>query len=80
MVEIPSNSSIFSQLHKVSVIRRERHQGHIVYFSDEDAIYEKQKCALYRSEGVARLPSDEEAVLILVQYINPTTRLMIYFS
>jgi hypothetical protein len=70
VVEIPSNSSIFSQLHNVSVIRREKHQRHFVYFSDEPAIYEKQKYALYRSDGVARLPSDEEAVLILVQYIK----------
>ena len=70
VVEIPSNSSIFSQLHNVSVIRREKHQGRFVYFSDEHGIYEKQKSALYGSEGGARLPSDEEAVRILVQYIK----------
>jgi hypothetical protein len=70
VVEIPSNSSIFSQLHKVSVIRREKHKGHFVYLSDEHAIYEKQKNVLYRSEDAARLPTDEEAVLILVQYIK----------
>jgi hypothetical protein len=69
-VEISSNSSIFSQFQNVSGIRREKHQGRFVYFSDEHAIYEKQKYALYRSEGAARLPSDEEAVLILVQYIK----------
>jgi len=70
VVEIPSNSSIFSQLHNVSVIRREKHQGRFVYFSDEQVLYEEQKYALYRSEDAARLPSAEEAVRILVQYIK----------
>jgi len=70
VVEIPSNSSIFPQLQNVSGIRREKHRGHFVYFSDEHAIYEKQRSALYRVEDAARLPSDEEAVLILVQYIK----------
>lgn len=70
VVEIPSNSSIFPQLQNVSGIRREKHQGHFVYFSDEHEIYQKQKFALYRPEPAAGLPSDEEAVVILVQYIK----------
>lgn len=70
VVGIPSNSSIFSQLQNVSGIRRERHRGHFVYFNDEHVLYEKQRSTLYRVEGSERLPSDEEAVLILVQYIK----------
>lgn len=70
MIEIPSNSSIFSQLSMVSGIRREKHQGHFVYFSDEQETYQKQKSALYRPETATGFPSDEEAVLILVQYIK----------
>ena len=70
IIEIPSNSSIFSQLQMVSGIRREKHQGHFVYFSDEQETYQKQKSALYRPEAAAGFPSDEEAVLILVQYIK----------
>src|SRR3990170_7803903 len=70
IVEIPSNSSMFSQLQMVSGIRREKHQGHFVYFSDEQETYQKQTSALYRPEAEARFPSDEEAVLILVQYIK----------
>lgn len=70
MIEIPSNSSIFSQLQSVSGIRREKHQGHFVYFSDEQETYQKQKSALYRPETATGFPSDEEAVLILVQYIK----------
>jgi hypothetical protein len=69
VVEIPSNSSIFSRLQGVPGIRREKHQGHFVYFCDEPQIYQKQKSATYRPEK-ARLPSDAEAVLILVQYIK----------
>ena len=68
IVEIPSNSSIFSQLQRVSGIKREKHQGHFVYFSDEPETYQKQKSALYRPQAV--LPSDEDAVRILVQYIK----------
>ena len=70
IVEIPSNSSIFSQLQNVSGIRREKHQGHFVYFSDQQERYQRQKSALYRPEAAAGFPSDEEAVLILVQYIK----------
>jgi hypothetical protein len=70
VVEIPPNSSIFSQLQNISGIRREKHQGHFVYFSDDPETYPKQISALFRPEPVAGLPSDEEAVLILVQYIK----------
>jgi len=70
VVEIPPNSSIFSQFQYVSGIRREKHEGHFVYFSDEYETCQKQKSALYHPEAAARLPSDEEAVLILVQYIK----------
>ncbi len=69
IVEIPSNSSIFSQLQRVSGIRREKHQGRFVYFSDQQETYQKQKSLLSRPQAAA-LPSDEEAVLILVQYIK----------
>ena len=67
VVEIASNSSVFSRLHAVSGIRRERYQGRFVYFSDER--YEEQKAALYRANQ-ASVPSDAEAVMILVQYIK----------
>ncbi len=70
IVEIPSNSSIFSQLQRVSGIKREKHQGHFVYFSDEPETYQKQKSVLSRPQAATALPSDEEAVRILVQYIK----------
>jgi hypothetical protein len=67
VVEVASNSSVFSRLHSVPGIRRERYQGRFVYFSDER--YEEQKAALCRAKQ-ASLPSDAEAVMILVQYIK----------
>ena len=69
IVEIRSNSSIFSQLQNVSGIRREKHAGCFVYFSDDQESYQKQKSALFglKTKG---FPSDEEAVMILVQYIK----------
>ena len=69
IVEIPSNSSIFSQLPRFSGIRREKDQGRFVYFSDQPETYQKQKSLLSRPPAAA-LPCDEEAVLILVQYIK----------
>jgi hypothetical protein len=69
IVKIPTNSSIFSQLQRVSGINREKHQGHFVYFSDEPKAYQKQKSVLPRPQAAA-LPSGEEAVLILVQSIK----------
>jgi hypothetical protein len=70
IVGLPSNSSIFSRLQDISGIRRQKHQGRFVYFSDEHQRYQEQKSVLYRPETVGRLPSDEEAVLILVQVIK----------
>ena len=70
VVGIPSNSSIFSRLQDRSGIRREKHQGRFVYFSDEHQRYQEQKAVLYQPETIGRLPSEEEAVLILVQYIK----------
>jgi len=67
VVEVASNSSVFSRLHSVAGIRRERQQGHFVYFSDER--YQEQKAALCQTQQGRRL-SDAEAVMILVEYIK----------
>jgi hypothetical protein len=67
VVEIAPNSSVFSRLQSVSGIRREKHQGRFVYFSKER--YQEQKAALYHPQHV-RLPSDAEAVMILVEHIK----------
>jgi len=67
VVEIAPNSSVFSRLQNVPGIRREKHQGRFVYFSDER--YQEQKTGLYRPPHV-RVPSDAEAVMILVEHIK----------
>jgi len=67
VVQIAPNSSVFSRLQNAPGIRREKHQGRFVYFSDEK--YQEQKAGLYGTQHV-RLPSDTEAVVILVQRIK----------
>ncbi len=67
VVEVASNSSVFSRLQSIPGIRRERHQGRFVYFSEEK--YQEQKVVLYETQHV-RLPSDAEAVMILVEHIK----------
>ena len=67
VVQIAPNSSVFSRLGSSPGIRREKHQGRFVYFSDEK--YPEQKAGLYGSQH-GRFPSDAEAVTILVQRIK----------
>jgi hypothetical protein len=67
VVEVASNSSVFSRLHGIAGIRRERQQGHFVYFSDER--YQEQKAGLFQAQQSRHL-SDAEAVMILVEYIK----------
>jgi hypothetical protein len=71
IVELPSNSSFFSQLQNFTGIRREKHQGRYIYFSDSPVLYDKQRqeFTIYR-EGEVLFPSDGEAVVILVQLIK----------
>jgi len=58
---------VFSRLRSAPGIRREKHQGRFIYFSDEK--YPEQKAGLYGPQH-GRLPSDAEAVMILVQRIK----------
>lgn len=67
LVEIVPNSSVFSRLQRTLGIRREKHQGRFVYFSEEK--YQEQKAGLYKPQHV-RFPSNAEAVMILVQRIK----------
>ena len=67
VVEVASNSSVFSRLRNVAGVRRQRHHGRFVYFSEER--YQEQKAALEQPQQT-RLPSDAEAVMILVQHIK----------
>jgi len=66
IVELAPNSSFFSRIKNVPGIRREKHQGRFVYFSECSEIYRRQK----RGWGGADLPNDVQAVIILVALIK----------
>jgi hypothetical protein len=51
-------------------LRREKHRGRFVYFASQSEIYRKQKTARATMEASAGLPSDIEAVAILVEAIK----------
>jgi hypothetical protein len=70
-LDLTANSSFFSQLKNVAALRREKHQGRFVYFSDSAVIYDRQKQQRMLSDHRSiELPTDAEAVVILVQLIN----------
>lgn len=51
-------------------LEREKHQGRFVYFAAQAAIQRQQKKVRMRLDASAKLPSDSEAVAILVQAIK----------
>ena len=71
IVDLPSNSSFFSQLQNLTGIRREKYQGRFIYFSEDPALYGKQRHELTSYQEVAvKFISDSEAVVILVHFIR----------
>lgn len=72
IIEIPSSSSYFSQLKQSDEIKREKHDGVYIYFSDTDKVLERQiqqrKSFAQRSAIVTI--SDPEAIMILVAIIR----------
>ena len=66
IVKLTPNSSFFSRIKNVPGVRRERHQGRFVYFSERPEVYSRQK----HSWSAADLPTDAQAVIILVQLIK----------
>ena len=71
MVALAPSSSLFAQIKNTAGIRREKHCGRFIYFSDNHAIYKRQKqqWALNRQSNI-NWPTDAEAVVILVQLIK----------
>jgi hypothetical protein len=71
IVDLSSSSSFFTQIHRVAGIRREKHQGRFVYFSDSPEHYRRQmqERTLSRA-GAIDWPTDAQAVLILVELIK----------
>ena len=72
LVGLRANSSFLASFRDISGVRREKQQGRFVYFFDKEDIYISQKHN--REELLSRramqLPSDADAVLILVDRIK----------
>jgi hypothetical protein len=69
LVDLAPNSSFISRVKDVSGVKREKHQGRFVYLSERSKIYSLQKYALVSSRQ-ADVPTDQEAVMILVELIK----------
>lgn len=65
-VDLAPNSSFLSRFKKATGVKREKHQGRFVYLSDQPEIYARQK----RGWVAIGLPTDAQAVIILVQLIK----------
>jgi hypothetical protein len=71
LLEIPSNSSYFSQIKRATGVKREKHHGRFIYFSEAPINYQRQKRAMDYQLTVD-WPTDSQAVAILVHLIkNP---------
>jgi hypothetical protein len=66
LVDLVPNSSFLSQIKDVAGVKRQKHQGRFVYLSDRPEIYTRQK----RGWVAVDLPTDAQAVVILVQLIK----------
>jgi hypothetical protein len=70
LVDLVPNSSFLSRFKSVPGIKREKHQGRFIYFSDHSQIYSRQKQKRAAREQSVGFPTDSEAVEILVQLIK----------
>lgn len=72
MTKLPGLSprSFLSSFRECPDVKRQKHQGCFVYFSSDHTIYEQQKKQRLEMIRSARLPSDIEAIAILVETIK----------
>jgi hypothetical protein len=71
-----SPRSFLSSFREHPDLRREKHQGCFVYFSSDLTIYEQQKNQRVTMIRSAKLPSDVEAIAILVETVkNPDLKI-----
>jgi len=72
LVGMRANSSFLSGFRDIPEVRREKQQGRFVYFFDKEAVYlrQKQRREELLSAKAPQLPSDADAVLILVDRIK----------
>ncbi len=65
-----SPRSFLSSFRRCPDLKRQKHQGCFVYFSSDHTIYEQQKKQRLEMIRSAKLPSDIEAIAILVETIK----------
>lgn len=70
LVDLVPNSSFLSRFKSVPGIKREKHQGRFIYLSEHPEIYSRQKQRRATQQQAVGLPTDSEAVAILVQLIK----------
>ena len=70
LVDLVPNSSFLSRFKSEPGIKREKHKGRFVYFSDHPKIYSRQKQTRATRQETVGFPTDSEAVEILVQLIK----------
>ncbi len=63
-------SSFLWSLRNHSALKRQKHQGRYVYLCSEPGRYREQREQRSRMRGVGRLPTDSEAVAMLVEKIK----------
>jgi len=69
-LDLAPNSSFISRFQNVPGVKREKHRGRFVYFSDQPEIYNRQKDRWFETEDTVGFPTDAQAIIILVQLIK----------
>jgi hypothetical protein len=70
ILDLTPNSSFISRIKNVSGVKREKHQGRFIYFSDQSELYSSQKHRRYFNQGAVDFPTDAQAIIILVHLIK----------
>jgi hypothetical protein len=70
ILDLAPNSSFISRFKNVSGVKREKHQGRFVYFSDQPEIYNRQKDRWFETQDTVDFPTDAQAIIILVHLIK----------
>jgi hypothetical protein len=70
ILDLTPNSSFISRLKNGPGVKREKHQGRFVYFSDQNEIYNRQKDQWLVDLDSVDFPTDSQAIIILVQLIK----------
>ena len=70
ILDLTPNSSFISRFKSVHGVKREKHQGRFVYFSDQREIYNKQKDRWLVRQDPVDFPTDAQAIIILVHLVK----------